>query len=82
MGIVKKIGMLLALIALFIINIPFLVVQFIVNGVGTLFLMVGYKLVKGLGWESVVSGWNLAMDANYGQAIDLECMFEDMEIES
>lgn len=81
MEIVKKIGLLLALIALFIIKIPFLVVQFIVNGVGTLFLMVGYKLVKGLGWESVVSGWNLAMDANYDQAIDLECMFEDMEIE-
>lgn len=81
MEIVKKIGLLLALIALFIIKIPFLVVQFIVNGVGTLFLMVGYKLVKGLGWESVVSGWNLAMEANYDQAIDAECMFEDMEIE-
>ena len=81
MEIVKKIGLLLALITLNIIKIPFLLIQFIVNGAGTLFTLVGYKIVKGLGWESVVSGWNLAMDHNANQAIDLECMFDDMRIE-
>ena len=81
MEIVKKIGLLLALITLFIIKIPFLLIQFIVNGASTLFIMIGYKIVEGLGWESVVSGWNAAMIINQNQAIDLECMFEDMEIE-
>lgn len=81
MEIVKKIGLVLALITLNIIKIPFLIIQFIVNTTITLFTMVAYKIVMNLGLESVISGWNLAMDINTNQAIDAECMFEDMRIE-
>jgi hypothetical protein len=81
MEIVKKIGMWLALICMVVIKIPIMLVQFIVNSVCTLIILGCHKLIKKIGDENVISGWNLAMEVNTNQAIDLECMFEDMEIE-
>ena len=81
MEIVKKVGMWLALICLVIIKIPIMFVQAIVNGVCTLIILACHKLIESIGDESVISGWNLAMEMNTNQAVDLECMFEDMEIE-